>query len=139
SPEAAADDLLGYGGAAFWEVVGDPVSMAAITRPVARTVRISMMYTPPEHRRNGYAAAVMLAVSRAAPDGQMREGGLITEGNRPRRLRGRLGEELTGERAELGSAPPTGPQSRLATGPQPRRATGPQPRLATGPQPRLRG
>ena len=139
SPEAAADDLLGYGGAAFWEVAGDPVSMAAITRPVARTVRISMMYTPPEHRRNGYAAAVMLAVSRAALDGQIREVVLITEENRPQRLAARLGYELIGERAELRFGPPTGPQSRLATGPQSRLATGPQPRLATGPQPRLRG
>jgi len=129
SPEAAADDLLSYGGAAFWEVAGDPVSMAATTRPVARTVRISMMYTPPEHRRNGYAAAVMLAVSRAALDGQMREVVLITEENRPQRLAARLGYELIGERAELRFGPPTGPQSRLATGPQPRLATGPQPRL----------
>src|SRR5215475_13758350 len=66
SPEADADDLLGYGGAAFWEAAGHPVAMAAVTRPVARTVRISMVYTAPEHRRNGYAAAVLLAVGRAA-------------------------------------------------------------------------
>ena len=103
--------------------------MAAVTRPVARTVRISMVYTPPEHRRNGYAAAVMLAVSRAALGGQMREVVLITEENRPQRLAARLGYELIGERAELRFGPPTGPQSRLATGPQPRLATGSQPRL----------
>jgi predicted GNAT family acetyltransferase len=120
SPEADADDLLGYGGAAFWEAAGHPVAMAAVTRPVARTVRISMMYTPPEHRRNGYAAAVMLAVSRAVLDGQVREVVLITDENSPQRLAARLGYELIGERAVLRFGPPTGPQPRLATGSQPR-------------------
>jgi len=94
--------------------------MATVTRPVARTVRISMLYTPPEYRHNGYAAAVMLAVGRAALAGQMREVVLITEENRPQRLAARLGYELIGERAELRFGPPTGPQPRLATGPQPR-------------------
>jgi len=120
SPEAAADDLLGYGGAAFWEAAGYPVAMATVTRPVARTVRISMVYTPPEHRRNGYAAAVMLAVSRAALAGQEREVVLITDENRPQRLAARVGYELIGERAVLRFGPHTGPQPRLATGPQPR-------------------
>jgi GNAT superfamily N-acetyltransferase len=120
SPEADADDLLGYGGAAFWEAAGHPVAMATVTRPVARTVRISMLYTPPERRRNGYAAAVMLAVGRAALAGQAREVVLITEENRPQRLAARLGYELIGERAVLRFGPPTGPQPRLATGPQPR-------------------
>jgi GNAT superfamily N-acetyltransferase len=129
SPEADADDLLGYGGAAFWEAAGHPVAMAAVTRPVARTVRISMLYTPPERRRNGYAAAVMLAVSRAALADHMREVVLITDENSPQRLASRLGYELIGERAVLRFGPPTGPQPRLATGPQPRLATGPQPRL----------
>jgi predicted GNAT family acetyltransferase len=139
SPEAAADDLLSYGGAVFWEAAGHPVAMAGVTRPVARTVRISMLYTPPERRRNGYAAAVMLAVSRAALDGQVHEVVLITDETSPQRLAARIGYELIGERAVLRFGPPTGPQPRLATGPQPRLATGPQPRLATGPQPRLRG
>ena len=120
SPEAAADDLLGYGGAAFWEAADQPVAMATITRPVARTVRISMVYTPPEHRRNGYAAAVLLAVSRAALAGREREVVLITDENRPQRLAVRLGYELIGERAVLRFGPHTGPQPRLATGPQPR-------------------
>ena len=112
SPEADADDLLSYGGAAFWEV-GQPVAMATITRPVARTVRINMLYTPPECRRNGYAAAVMRAVSRAALAGQAREVVLITDGNGPQRLAARLGYELIGERAVLRFGPQTGPQPRL--------------------------
>jgi hypothetical protein len=113
SPEAHADDLLSYGGAAFWEAAGQPVAMAAITRLVARTVRISMLYTPPERRRNGYAAAVMRAVSRAALAGQAREVVLITDENSPQRLAARLGYELIGERAVLRFGPQTGPQPRL--------------------------
>ena len=113
SPEADADDLLSYGGAAFWEAAGQPVAMATITRPVARTVRINMLYTPPECRRNGYAAAVMRAVSRAALAGQAREVVLITDENSPQRLAARLGYELIGERAVLRFGPQTGPQPRL--------------------------
>jgi RimJ/RimL family protein N-acetyltransferase len=45
---------------------GKPVSMAAITKPVAQTVRVGLVYTPPEHRRRGYAASIVAAVSRAA-------------------------------------------------------------------------
>jgi hypothetical protein len=113
SPEADADDLLSYGGAAFWEAAGQPVAMATITRPVARTVRLSMLYTPPECRRNGYAAAVMRAVSRAALAGQAREVVLITDESSPQRLAARLGYELIGERAVLRFGPQTGPQPRL--------------------------
>jgi hypothetical protein len=127
APETTADDLLCYGGAAFWEASGEPVAMAAITRPVARTVRISMVYTPPERRRGGYAAAVLLAVSRAVlagpPDsgaGQVAEVVMITDGNRPDRLAVRIGYELVGERAILRFGPPTGPMPRFPTGPMPR-------------------
>jgi len=89
------------------------VAMATITRPVARTVRLSMLYTPPECRRNGYAAAVMRAVSRAALAGQAREVVLITDESSPQRLAARLGYELIGERAVLRFGPQTGPQPRL--------------------------
>ena len=92
SPTDLADDLISYGGAIFWEVlqkssrfrdaahylaiphhrdlaqfgepVPQPVALATITRPVAGTVRIDMLYTLPERRRNGYAAALTQAVSR---------------------------------------------------------------------------
>jgi hypothetical protein len=131
APEAAADDLLRYGGAAFWETGGKPVAMATLTRPFAGTVRLSKAYTPPGCRHNGYAAAVMHAASRAALAGPASEVVLITETNRPERLAARLGYQLIGERAILRFGP--------ATGPMPRLSTGPMPRLQTGPIPRLRG
>jgi GNAT superfamily N-acetyltransferase len=45
---------------------GGPVSMASSTAPLARTVRVALVYTPPGHRGRGYAASCVAAVSRAA-------------------------------------------------------------------------
>jgi predicted GNAT family acetyltransferase len=120
APEATADDLLGYGGATFWETGEGPVAMAAVSRPVARIVRISIVYTPPQSRRHGYAAAVMLAVTRAVLAGQAREVVMITDGTRPLRHASRMGYELIGERAMLSFGPPTGALPRMPTGPLPR-------------------
>jgi hypothetical protein len=106
-----------------------------------------MVYTPQDRRRNGYANAVTLAVSRAllsggAPGvlggplarGRVHEIVMITDGARPDRWGSRLGYQLISERTVLRFGPvngnPTGPLRRL----QP---TGPAPRLPTGPLPRL--
>ena len=178
SAQEMADDLIGYGGAVFWETaqrttsrireaaqyrvgplhrdagqhrdtgqrsaaqaeaVHQSVAMAILARPVAGTVRISMVYTPPELRRNGYAAAVTLGASRAvlagdapaAAHGAGSEAVLITDRNKLERLAARLGYQLVDERAVLRFGPPTGPLPNL-------RATGPMPRLPTGPLPRFR-
>jgi RimJ/RimL family protein N-acetyltransferase len=45
---------------------GGPVSMASVTIPLARTVRVGLVYTPPELRGRGYAASCVAALSRAA-------------------------------------------------------------------------
>lgn len=126
-PEASADDLLGYGGAAFWEADGRPAAMAMVAPAVAGAVRVSNLYTPPEHRGRGYAIAVLVAVCRAALVGRAREVVLVTDGVRPMRRVSRLGFELLAERTVLSFGPPTGPLPRI-TGPVPR-VTGPVPRL----------
>lgn len=146
SAQELADDLIGYGGAVFWETaqpatsgIGEAVAMATLTRPVAGTVRINMVYTPPELRHHGYAAAVTLGASRAvlagdAPAAAPCAGSaavLITDRNKLERLAARLGYQLVDERAVLRFGPPTGPLPNL-------RATGPMPRLPTGPLPRFR-
>ncbi len=144
-PEMAADDLLGYGGAAFWEAAGRPVALATVTRPVARTVRLNTVYTAAWSALPPAAAptAVMLAVSRAAlaaPNGsaanrpagagQVSDVVLITDRNSPDRQAARLGYRLIGERAVLRFGPPTAPMPRAQTGPMTRvRTTGPMPRL----------
>jgi predicted GNAT family acetyltransferase len=48
----------------FWEVDGRPVATISRQVSVAGTVRLSFVYTPPEHRRRGYAAACTAALSR---------------------------------------------------------------------------
>lgn len=120
APETTADDLIGYGGAAFWETGGGPVAMASVTRPVARVVQVSIVYTPPESRGHGYATAVMLAVARAALAAYAREVVMITDATRPLRHASRLGCQLIGERAMLSFSASTGPLPQVPTGPLPR-------------------
>jgi RimJ/RimL family protein N-acetyltransferase len=62
------DDRLGYGGVLLWEAEGRPVALAGRTRVVAGMARIGPVYTPPEHRRRGYGAAVTAALSQATLD-----------------------------------------------------------------------
>jgi len=168
SPPELADDLISYGGAVLWEVPQrtsrikeaahylvspqhrdavqqqaepalQPVALAAVTRPVAGTSRISIVYTLPDRRRSGHAAAVTLEVSRAVLAGAVPAGAeaatevvLIADGTRSDRRAVRLGFQLVGERAVLRFGPSTGSLPRLQT------ATRPMPRLPTGPLPRLR-
>jgi RimJ/RimL family protein N-acetyltransferase len=57
---------LEHGGLWLWERGGTPVSMVASNPSVAGVVRLGPVYTPPEHRRRGYAGAAVAAVSRRA-------------------------------------------------------------------------
>ncbi len=52
----------------LWEVDGIVVSQATARPVLAGMSRIGPVYTPPEHRRHGYAAAVTAAASRWALD-----------------------------------------------------------------------
>ena len=169
SPPEMADDLISYGGAVLWEVPQrtsrikeaahylvspqhrdavqqqaepalQPVAMAAVARPVAGTVRINIVYTMPERRRSGHAAAVTLEVSRAVLAGTVpasaaekaTEVVLVANGTRSDRRAARLGYQLVDERAVLRFGPATGSLQKLQS------TTRPMPRLPTGPLPRLR-
>jgi hypothetical protein len=48
----------------LWEVDA-PVAMAGAAGPTPHGVRISAVYTPPEHRRRGYASALVAAISQS--------------------------------------------------------------------------
>jgi hypothetical protein len=123
--------------AQFGEPAHQPVALVTLTRPVAGTVRISIVYTPPERRHTGYATALTLAVSRAVlagawpgASGRVNEVVMITDKNRSDRWGGRLGYQLVGERAVLRFGPVTGPMPKA-------HPAGAMPRLPTGPLPRL--
>jgi predicted GNAT family acetyltransferase len=42
---------------------GEPVSIAGVTRAISGVSRVGPVYTPPEHRNHGYAAAVTAAAT----------------------------------------------------------------------------
>jgi RimJ/RimL family protein N-acetyltransferase len=62
------DDELSYGGLTLWEAGGIPVAVAGVKRPAAGVVRVGPVWTPPDQRRHGYAAAATAAVSQVALD-----------------------------------------------------------------------
>jgi RimJ/RimL family protein N-acetyltransferase len=62
----AVADGLSHDGLMLWETGGEPVAMAGLTRLVAGVARVMSVYTPPAHRRHGYAGGVTAAISRAA-------------------------------------------------------------------------
>jgi len=66
-----------------WEVDDEIVSMAGPSLPTAGVVRVGLVYTPPEHRRHGYAAACVAAVSQRALDGGAIACSLLTDQANP--------------------------------------------------------
>jgi GNAT superfamily N-acetyltransferase len=58
---------LGYGHA-LWEIDDTPVAWAVASIPQAGMTRVGPVYTPPEHRKHGYGAAVSALVSQWALD-----------------------------------------------------------------------
>jgi GNAT superfamily N-acetyltransferase len=61
------DDRLSHDGLHVWESErGEPVALAGVSRQIAGMVRIAPVYTPPEQRGRGIAAALTAAVCRFA-------------------------------------------------------------------------
>lgn len=52
----------------FWEVDGEVVSMASGTRPTNNCMTISLVYTPSQHRKNGYARSCVAQLSQIMLD-----------------------------------------------------------------------
>jgi GNAT superfamily N-acetyltransferase len=63
--ERMVDARLRRDGLLVWDDRG-PVSFLGVTPPVAGLVRIGPVYTPPEHRRRGYAGTAVAAAGRRA-------------------------------------------------------------------------
>jgi ribosomal protein S18 acetylase RimI-like enzyme len=62
-PQAVIRDRVEAGVLWLWENDGEVTSMAARNRIAAGVARVGPVYTPPNHRRYGYAAAVTAACS----------------------------------------------------------------------------
>jgi predicted GNAT family acetyltransferase len=69
---------LASGGQFVWED-GAPVATLAVSPAVAGTVRIGPVYTPPQHRRHGYASSAVAAASRRALAAGARQCMLFTD------------------------------------------------------------
>src|SRR5664279_4008681 len=78
--EARVDQLIGECRALVWtDPDGSPVSVVAWSPLVAGMVRLGPAYTPPEHRRHGYASALTAAACRRALDSGARHLVLFTD------------------------------------------------------------
>jgi predicted GNAT family acetyltransferase len=65
NPDLRESDItqrIEKGGIYLWEDTGRPVSMAGKTRPTEHGMAVSLVYTPPEFRRRGYATACVAGV-----------------------------------------------------------------------------
>lgn len=63
-PESDVAPHIKNGEIYLWEDGGKPVSTAQKARPTEHGMTVSMVYTPPELRRNGYATACVAGVCR---------------------------------------------------------------------------
>jgi uncharacterized protein len=67
----------------LWDLDGVPVSMAYFGDPTPTGVRIGGVYTPPDHRRHGFATALVADLSRWLLDGGRRACFLYTDLSNP--------------------------------------------------------
>lgn len=51
------------GGHVLWKIAGEPVALAGFGGPTPNGIRIGPVYTPPRHRGNGYASALVAGLS----------------------------------------------------------------------------
>jgi hypothetical protein len=68
SARQTAERKIAAGQLLLWERNGLTVSMAAVARKLPHGVAISQVYTPPEHRRHGYATACVAVLSQQQLD-----------------------------------------------------------------------
>ena len=76
-------ELVSAGDLAVWELDGEAVSMAAVSRRTPWSSSIGFVYTPPELRGRGFASAVTAALSQRELDAGQRWCSLFTDQANP--------------------------------------------------------
>jgi predicted GNAT family acetyltransferase len=79
----------------LWLVDDQPVSMAAINRRTPSSSCVAWVYTPPKHRKHGYASAIVAAISKRELDAGAAWCSLFTDAANPtsNRIYAELGYE----------------------------------------------
>jgi len=67
--KALTDRHLRDGSMWLWRVDGEPVACAAAVGRTPHGIRVNAVYTPPEHRRRGYASALVASLTRELLEG----------------------------------------------------------------------
>ena len=65
---SVAERWISSGGLRVWEDGGEAVSMAGASGPTPHGMRIGAVFTPPEHRKRGYASALVATLSQEQLD-----------------------------------------------------------------------
>ena len=103
--EDFVDARLGAKDAAYWlwEDEGRPVALAGFSGPTPSGIRVGPVYTPSEHRRRGYATALVSEISRTLLDRGYRACFLYTDLANPtsNSIYARIGYEQVAESAEI--------------------------------------
>ncbi|NLW50795.1 MAG: GNAT family N-acetyltransferase [Candidatus Brocadiaceae bacterium] len=99
-----AEAKLQSGDVFLWVDGGEARAMAARTRPTANGQAISFVYTPPQHRRKGYASAVVARLSQLILDSGKQFCTLYTDLDNPtsNSIYRRIGYRRVAESIEIG-------------------------------------
>jgi uncharacterized protein len=108
--ERTLDVRLGSDDAGFWlwEDSGEPVSLSGFGGPTPSGIRIGPVYTPPEHRRRGYATTLVADQSAWLLEQGHRFCFLYTDLENPtsNRIYEEIGYERVGDSADYRFVPP---------------------------------
>jgi RimJ/RimL family protein N-acetyltransferase len=112
--EAMVDGRMRRDGLLLWEDE-QPVSMVGVTPPVAGVVRIGPVYTPPAHRRRGYAGSAVAAASRRGLAQGAERCMLYTDLDNPtsNKIYAEVGYRRTGDWEEIALERPSQEEARL--------------------------
>ena len=77
-PQSSTERRIANRSLFLWED-GEPVSCAHFSGPTPNGIRLNLVYTPPEHRRKGYATACVAALSQHLLDSGRRFCFLFTD------------------------------------------------------------